>query len=91
MLRNKKTHYDTFKEWQADLARMNKNPNDVHLMQSIVNKVEKSSDKVKGEVKEYLVSSALETNPWMVFLQVIQEYPGNRLMVKTRDDPWFYV
>lgn len=86
----RKDKYLTFKEWQKDLVRVNENPNDKHLLDHVLKCIDNSSPLVKREIKEYLSSSVLDTNPMEILNQISKEHPESLVIVKSVEDVWFY-
>jgi len=86
-----KTKYESLAEWRRDFDILTMNPNDQHLSQAIIRKVEASSKSVQADIKDFLMSENLIKNPWLVLKEVARENPTKRIMIRTHEDPWFYV
>lgn len=82
--------YQTFEDWKVDMDHVRAHPNDRTFFQHVVQRVEKSSKKIKMEVQDYLSGIAMERNPWPVFQQIAKENKQHMLIVNGQEDPWFY-
>ncbi len=83
--------YESFDEWKKDMNKVSKHPNDRKLIQHVSNRVEISSVNIKQMVKDYLMDSAMEKNPWAVIDQASRDNPHCMVMVRSKDDPFFHV
>jgi len=91
MFKTGKTSYESFEEWKADLERVRKHPNDTHLIAYVVKCVDNSSESIRNEIRDYLSSATLESNPMLVLQQIAKANPGYRVVIKSAEDIWFEV
>lgn len=83
--------YRTFEEWHGDLERMRKFPNDTHLFHHVMKRIDSSEEPLKKEIKDYLSNSMLETNPIMIMTEIAKANPEYRVIIRSKEDPWFHV
>jgi hypothetical protein len=81
--------YNSFEEWKMDLDRMRVHPNDKHLAQHVSRRIDVSDEKLKGEIRDFLLDKALEENPWMVLQYTAAQNPNHRVVIRSPQDPWF--
>lgn len=91
-LMRRKRKYKNLEDWLVDLKKLSDNPDDDVLVSSIKRKVLNSEDKLKDEIKNYLVERSLfNDNPIDAFKIIIKDHPNSILLLKSAEDPWFVV
>lgn len=83
------TPYDSFAEWEFDLARIRSHPNDEHLIRHVRDRVNMSSDEIKDQVKEYLQDAAFANNP-IPAGQDLAKRTNKWFFIRHPQDPWWY-
>lgn len=82
--------YTSFEEWKLDMDRVRSNPNDSQLLNHVKGRVLTSSKQIQSQVQDYLNNAAFVDDPISYGSQVAQKL-NKTLVVRTKDDPWFYV
>lgn len=84
--------YASVEEWRKDHERVTKSPNDSKLLQSVARKIDNSSEEVKEQITDELMSVMMEKDPKAFFRLLVKRLPpGSTLILKSVDDPWFEV
>lgn len=81
--------YKTFKEWQKDFQKVQKNPDDKQLIHKMIDKLENTDKALKGEIQDQIESNTLSANPMLVIKKLLKQYPESFVVIKDEDDIWF--
>lgn len=81
--------YESFDEWKSDMDIAAKHPNDNQFMQHVASRVNASDPTIQEAIKDFLIGTQLEKDPWPVLNQLAKQHKNHKLFVKSTKDPWF--
>lgn len=84
------TPYESFNDWEKDMARIRQHPNDAHLIKHVRGRVNASSEDIQRQVHQYLQDMAFSNNPIPIG-KALAKHTNKYFFVRHPQDPWFYV
>ena len=84
--------YNSIEEWREDMDVLEANPNDVHWVATVAERMGRSSDAIQEQIRETIENAVMDENPIGFFKMVMRRLPDHEkyiLIIKSHDDPWF--
>ena len=87
-----KKGYDNFEDWEEDMKVVQNHPNDYKFLQKVISRVENTNKVVQDKIKEKIASNVFDKDPIGYYHLIKSTLPdGCFMIVKSHNDPWFFV